>query len=1580
MAQTTVSGRLFENDLRQMVATLVWHNKYLGDKHDREDKFVNTTEIDTYLTGARHLLMFYSRSQLEDVEDKNEVEYMAFRHDNTTRKYLMYWDMFYYGIKLTYSNDETGLPIADDKQVEGGTKYVEKNTYYRELYGLPAYVGYDCYCEYCGYEAPSMSECPKCGKTGADKNPVTGKPYINFKHDAPSEYAWAAQFPRDYTKEVYIVQDNGEPVPASDPNYNPLVFLYEQPFKTRLYAEYSCSFIDDMIARTAGDKHYKYLKHMTYAKIHPFVARLSDRYEILYLADSEISFMKNDFMEVYDKCRMFMKYRYYTEAFRNQYEFYEGFVGMAIMFMALQRMQSKYLEADITRDFYDLESIEVVYNAYSVPFYDEIPITYHNLIIKAINRLISEKGTNKCFRDIFAIFGYSTLNMYQYYILKTQKRAGNGNLIFALDEYGNLDPKKMYDVQIVKADIGENPYTYILDSLNYMDYYGVTDPDTYWINDDDLLNKLYNSEYNFLETKYIGVEMAFSLTRFTIETEYLMRMLLDNKDSGNNGTDKMYVYHGRIGKEITVYTLVIYIMYNIGVELGLVGGGSLEPLTDPAKLAAIYGFNFLEDFSSVFGYLARKFVYNYKSGYVVTRSAGYTMEGVEDTGLIPEGKVRVYVTTYAYSSYTDAATGDVSKAVETIVPGDYILNSEYTNEKNITTVNISKYEGAEGVWIVKQIPTSSDTDFFIETDYSDVNLSSLDNDTKTIMDLEESLNNLDALGDNYSGFDAVVAPYIASGTIHNEPNDIGYRLVYSFNIIRKLLTTYTLKESMIRNMLDFKFVKIYYSADACAFCGTPKVYNSHRIYCTNQWCFSHHDYVNGEGPLLKNDKGEIPESSAIDTSKDTQYIKYRNQVYADFNVNYSRINTLIEPLILSFNIAIYRKSGNTYIKYESWQYFNESRQFTLATHNDGDNFLYVSPELLDYPECTKEGLQLTYYRYDSDYGYIKALETKIVYAEDTVYDRDGVDCVRVYINDAVQTSENDKIEIKYREVTMNYSDWNDTMTVGLKDRLAYEEAKEYYESIKDDPYVTPEEIAEAAEDMENKFSIYRRSLYYLMGILTEYINSEEYIDLDMNWGAQTVKEKLQDPSLDMYSALVGLRAKREYRLYLSGEQAEISEQLFSADNPYYINTINYIDCIRWINLYLNYYFLDKKYTTSRLVDTVDKYFLFDHEHYVTDFKYGGNARYQPLTSITYMNDVIYSVRDNDKPINAFTYISDNIRDLLDANDPRGKHENEIEIGIGRPVDSRWDRLKSSYGSLADFYDAFTVLSWGVKDPRTFAAVRRLRKMLMTTKYAKEIYTLKGTNTVADSYGELLDSIDPILTARIDSMTEDQRIVELEYSLSCLEKISDDLIYLHAYGGFNMKKIISYIFKMIIFFKSAKVDLLEYSMEYRVDDKSDNMIKYMTECTNISTNSTITPDQWAITDYTALHDIVTRLNFDKSIKFTFDDRAFHSLSRQMLQSANFFADGIKRSNDPDHVSVISMIDMNFNVIDFMYGTERSTNTRDAMPFTDEIALAKRKRYMLDYDAIPTFDDKGNAIYPYKLDSNGNRMLAENIDNL
>ena len=1553
MAQTSISGRIFENDLRKMIATLVWHNKYLGDKHDSEDKYVDAVEVDTYLTGARHLLMTYSRTDLEKIENMNESEYMSFRARELTKAeknaQTPYWDMFYYGKRTSVNNDRslseinydidqtTGLYIIDNRTVERFRQYEEKNTYYRELYGLPEYTGTIIHCNRCLYEFDSdksiaATRCPKCDQDWTN---------LDFNHTRPSEYSWISQFPiytdrrwhedwvPDGTTETNI---NGEEIPVY---YNPKYFLYAQPLKNRLYAEYSCTFLKEKMELTKGNRHYAYLKHMTYSKIHPFVARLSDRFEILYLQDADIDFLTKDFRDTYEECRLFMKYRYYTEAYRNQYSEYEGFVGLAILFMALQRMQAKYLEADITRDFYDLESIEVVYNAYSVPFYDEIPVTYHNKIIKAINILISKKGSNECFKDIFAIFGYSTLNMYQYYILKTQKMATDGKPQFAVDENGNEIPEEMYDVKMVKADIGENPYSYIIDSLNYMNYYGVTEPDTYWLNDDDLLYQLYHSEYNFLETKYIGIEMVFSLTRFTIETEYIMRMLLDNRNSGGNGTNQLTVYHGKLGIDIDLYSLVIYIMYIIGKEFGLKDGGSLQPLTDPIKLSSIYGFNFIEDLSMVFGYLSRKFVYNYKAGHMQNSN-------------------------------------------------DHLYFK----------------------------PTS----FSYITDYNNV-----DADTQALMDSEAELNGLDVDHDGYNKFTAYVKPYMDIGFISRATN-VQNALVYSFNVFQNEMLYYTQQESKMNNLLDAKFVKVYYSDNVCAYCGIKRedLYNMYP-YCHNTQCYSNHNYADGYGPLLKDVRGRIPMYQAVDTSKDTPIKLYRNHVYAEFVSKYDLINSYIIQIMQIFNTyPIDLVDTSEYITYN------------LDKTGEDTDIILIANDI----DRIKDGGYVTLERYN--YGtLVESINARVVCVLNTTINEVIGDEVITYhqivINRKVSYKANDKFIVNYRKAKITYDDWCQMMYYGFMAKVDYMNAKKVYEDaliiIEGDPSAyTEEELEAMREEMLRHQEDYTHSLYYLLGVLSEFVNSDaddrSALDLgSMMWAGNTsIKDILVRN--DMYYGLVGLRGKREFRLYVSNQIDELSDLIISS----YDSAV--IDRVRWIRLYLNYYFLDRNKTQSVLVDTIDDFFLFDKSMYNAQYSFGQSTDTSEVTrgtrsgvSYTYMNDYMSNITDEitGKPVNVFDYISDHIRDILDADDHINKNDYEMEIGIGRSVDKDWSKLQSSYNAIAELHREFTTLTWGIKNPKAYYAVRRLNKMLMTTCYANEIYGIydnKGEYIkTASSYKELLDDFNPSLSIRIDNMTEKQRIIELEYSLSCLDKISDDLIYLHAYGGFNMKKILSYIWKLIYFFKSAKVDLLNYAIEFRVDDKTDNLMKYMTELVKLDTSSKVTPDHWKLTDIVAMHEITTRLNIDKSIRFTFSDVIYHTGRFSTLFSANYLADGISGHQ----VTQVNSSELNYTIYDFMkhdttisyigrsgewnipdiseyespsnddkaiianirqkinagymkypYITEEQALSIDKSGFNDINQLGQRIVCELDFSRVTGWDSLGNPIYDYKLDDQGNRI--------
>lgn len=341
------------------------------------------------------------------------------------------------------------------------------------------------------------------------------------------------------------------------------------------------------------DKTFEYVNHMTDKKIYPFVSRLAGKFDLLYVPETSISKLSIDFRETYDLCRDFMIQRYYSEAYRGKYEHYEGLIGMAILFQTIQQMHVKYLDADITRDFYDIDSIKLIYEAYSVPFFEEIPVSYHQKIVKAMNRLLMYKGDNQVFVDLCSLFDYNSLEIYKYYLVREQRVDSDGNLIFSYKNDGTPNYDEMYDIFFSQGTIDGDPYIDICDSNNRLDYNAITSADPYWVNDAQLIQKVYESEYNFTETKYIGLQMVFSITQFMMESCYFIHMIMDNRYPMSFIT----VSHGKLGTDIDLFTLVIYIHAIICKRYEYEGN-----IPDNVEhIGRILGFNFKDDINIIIG-------------------------------------------------------------------------------------------------------------------------------------------------------------------------------------------------------------------------------------------------------------------------------------------------------------------------------------------------------------------------------------------------------------------------------------------------------------------------------------------------------------------------------------------------------------------------------------------------------------------------------------------------------------------------------------------------------------------------------------------------------------------------------------------------------------------------------------------------------------------------------------------------------------------------------------------------------------------------------------------------------------------
>lgn len=415
------------------------------------------------------------------------------------------------------------------------------------------------------------------------KDPTTGR-YINYNEE------------NNYYRMLYGLPDNEDTNFIYNTKYDDIpkdVPIHELSISNR-YALESRGYLDELI-KLYPDK--KYIKHLGTKCIDPYIARSAERFSILHMNTSEYENLYTDFQDTYNNCRYNITRVYYTDAFRKDNEVYEGFMAMCVLFMTVQLMHYKYLEADITRDFYDIESIRYVYESYGVPYFSSIPLEYHKKIIKNINRLISYKGSTRVFFDLFDLFDYGHMDVFEYYLLKTRKFK-DGVPVTILDRDGNEDIRAMYDIKFGKVKLYNDPALELSNVANHMEYEAMTLLDPYWVSDEELISKLYEEEdFNYLETKYIGIQTLFDMMQIMYESAYFFKMIFDNRIA----LKKASIFYNQLGKSINIFEMCVYVAALVCKKYGYEGNISSEyPF-----VARIFGYNFKADLTTVLNDIAK---------------------------------------------------------------------------------------------------------------------------------------------------------------------------------------------------------------------------------------------------------------------------------------------------------------------------------------------------------------------------------------------------------------------------------------------------------------------------------------------------------------------------------------------------------------------------------------------------------------------------------------------------------------------------------------------------------------------------------------------------------------------------------------------------------------------------------------------------------------------------------------------------------------------------------------------------------------------------------------------------------------
>lgn len=305
----------------------------------------------------------------------------------------------------------------------------------------------------------------------------------------------------------------------------------------------------------------------------------------------------SEFKLIYEQCREYFVSVIYIPEYNQIYSFYDNFIALCIMVMTIQQMIVRSMKMTVDRDFFDEYCINLLFEMYRIPSIPGIELADKKSIAQNLNMLIQNKATDKVLYDIANILGFTDVGIYKYLIVKQQKFDVNGNPIHVEVEEGREKTIEEYsqefDLYFQKLEVKDrDAYQALQVSRNRESYNEITDDDPFWY-DDEVKQILYESEYNYAESKYLSVNVSFKLSEVMFECIYFINMCLDKK----NEMHKVQVSLPKIlgNTTVSIFDAVVACCTLLSKKHGLCG----EIVHESSDILFVNGFDFESGIDSI---------------------------------------------------------------------------------------------------------------------------------------------------------------------------------------------------------------------------------------------------------------------------------------------------------------------------------------------------------------------------------------------------------------------------------------------------------------------------------------------------------------------------------------------------------------------------------------------------------------------------------------------------------------------------------------------------------------------------------------------------------------------------------------------------------------------------------------------------------------------------------------------------------------------------------------------------------------------------------------------------------------------
>lgn len=300
-----------------------------------------------------------------------------------------------------------------------------------------------------------------------------------------------------------------------------------------------------------------YLQYLGIDKIDLIDARLARPFDILRSGIPRNSMVTDMFQKEYYGARRYIMATVYNRDMFTNKTLYDPFIGLLMITLAVRNTlvpdEAAYLNFE--------EILDAILESYGLKrYFENFPFTFKRRLVLALDNILKVKGTDGVLVDICRIFSMENFDAKRYFLMKTQPKDKDGNIIFT----GDVEQDN--DLHFVKAPIEDHEISYRQDDIT--PYETVVNNDYLWQLTEDELHELLTEDFNIMMSKYIDIEATYDLTALTFEVCYFLNLLLHSrKNMLRIYCTNMYAGAGKS----EAYTMIVFLLAALAKRSGFDG-------------------------------------------------------------------------------------------------------------------------------------------------------------------------------------------------------------------------------------------------------------------------------------------------------------------------------------------------------------------------------------------------------------------------------------------------------------------------------------------------------------------------------------------------------------------------------------------------------------------------------------------------------------------------------------------------------------------------------------------------------------------------------------------------------------------------------------------------------------------------------------------------------------------------------------------------------------------------------------------------------------------------------------------------